>query len=295
VCKAATDLRSYAPLLAWDNYDSSSTANRVISPVGGNGRNDLTIRKDLNGDGILELLYLSAQYNTSNRLTGYSAKIYQRQATGEYSLKYDASNQSGDIANGIYYYPQGDLNGDGITDFFIVNQSTGRLSLLQFNQQFVPQPLIATNAYLPSAFMTNPSGVGMTLQILDLNGDGHQDFAYVGADQKLYYYQNLGGITPHFTGPHQLTTLNTFVYQGTSYREKVQFMDVDGDGVMDALKVRQSGTATTEINVQFGSVSINGQFSLINFLTNMYWLTLTVMAYQITSEQCKRMVYLVGR
>lgn len=255
VCKTPTQFRSYTPLLAFDNFDSSSTANRVMSPVSGNGRNDRTLRNDLNGDGVHELIYLSSQYNTLNQLTGYSVQIYQRQSNGDYTLQYDASSQPGGIANGIYYYPQGDLNGDGITDFFIVNPSNGQLSLLQFNQQLVPQPLLATNVYLPSAFYTNPSGVGATLQILDINGDGHQDFAYVGTDNKLYYYQNQGGATPHFTGPLLLATLNTFTYLGRSYREQVQFKDVDGDGVVDVLKTWQSATTTTQINVQFGALS----------------------------------------
>ncbi|MFQ6371525.1 FG-GAP-like repeat-containing protein [Shewanella sp. YIC-542] len=261
-CKAATDLRSYAPLLAWDSRDSSSSAHRVISPVAGNGRHDQTRQMDLNGDGIQELVHLSAQYDRTDKLISYLVKIYQRQASGDYTLAYDASAQSSDIANGIFYYPQGDLNGDGISDFFIVNRTSGQVSLFQFNQDLVPQPLIPTNVILPSAFWTNPSGVGATLQILDLNGDGQQDFAFIGADHKVYYYQHQGGVTPSFSGPHLLTTRSKTTYEGKSYLEQIRYMDMDGDGVMDVVKTLRLANASEQISVQFGSISSSGLLTL---------------------------------
>lgn len=207
---------------------------------------------------------MHAQFDANDQITGFNVQVYyQNPSTGAYSLAYDGLDDATDVGNGIYYYDSGDLNSDGITDFFTVN-SSGNVSLYQFDDNLQPLPLISTNLTVPQSFVTSPAFVGNTLQLADVNGDGHQDVVYADTNNVLYYFRNSGVTSgnPQFTGPYSLLTLNTYVYNSRTKRQKPSFMDVDGDGVLDIVLTWQNGVTSKVIHVAFGTVTSAGAYQV---------------------------------
>ncbi|MBG22048.1 MAG: hypothetical protein CMF22_01130, partial [Idiomarinaceae bacterium] len=262
-CLPATQLYTHAPAMNWQASDSSSAANRALTPSGVTAGLDRVKQKDLNGDGVPEAIYMHAQFDSNDQLIGFNVQVYyQDPVTGDYSLAYDGLDDGTAIGNGIYHYDSGDLNRDGITDFFIVD-SNRNVSLYQFDDNLQQLPLISTNLMVPQSFVDAPAYVGQTMQIVDITGDGHQDIAYVDSDDVLYYFQNMGVINgaPEFTGPYAITTLDTFYFNGTQ-RQKPRFTDIDGDGVQDILLTWQNGVSSQVLEVAFGTVTSAGAYQV---------------------------------
>ncbi|WP_205701931.1 FG-GAP-like repeat-containing protein, partial [Pseudidiomarina mangrovi] len=262
-CLPATQFYPHDVPMTWQATDSSSSSHRAVTPNGNTAGLDRVIQKDLNGDGVPEALYMHAQFDANDQLTGFNVQVYyQNPSTGAYSLAYDGLDDATDIGNGIYHYDSGDLNSDGVTDFFIVDGS-GNVSLYQFDENLQPLPLISTNLTVPQSFITSPAFVGNTLQLVDVTGDGHQDVVYADTNNVLYYFRNLGVTSgnPEFTGPHSLLTLNTYYFNGTK-RQSPSFMDVDGDGVMDIVLTWQNGVQSNVIDVAFGTVTTTGTYQV---------------------------------
>lgn len=256
-CLPATNFDVYEPELEWSSPISPAHNLPGLNSI---DKNDQTKYMDVNGDGLMELLYLSSNYS-GGTLTGYSVKIYSRNiVNGEYAPPvFDSENDDSPISSGIYYSPKGDLNGDGITDFFIVGDDR-KLRLFQFNKNFEVLPLIETNVVLPETFVTMKSRIMPTLQILDLNGDGHHDFTYIDDDNKIYYHLNVANGEPEFRPRIMLDELETTVVNHITQREVPSYRDVDGDGVIDIIRSWQDGTTTSVINISFGAVNPMGQF-----------------------------------
>lgn len=254
-CLPKTNFSSYHPQIDWEAPVSPTQSLPELNTV---DKNDQVKHMDLNGDGLMELLYLSSNYSGTT-FTGYSVKIYSRSnVNGEFELKYDTNDDDSPISSGIYYSPKGDLNGDGITDFFIVGEDQ-KLRLFQFNKYFDALPLIETNVVLPETFITMKSRVMPTLQILDLNGDGYHDFTYIDDDNKIYYHLNKANGETEFKPRLMLDEMQTTVVDYITQREVPTYRDVDGDGVIDIIRTWQNGNTSTVINISFGTVNPMGE------------------------------------
>uniref|UniRef100_UPI000FCA820E SpvB/TcaC N-terminal domain-containing protein n=1 Tax=Pseudidiomarina mangrovi TaxID=2487133 RepID=UPI000FCA820E len=263
-CLPATEFFPHHAVMAWQPTDSSRSENRALTPSGDTAGLDRVKQQDLNGDGIPEAIYMHAQFDQNDQLTGFNVQIYyQDPSSGAYTLAYDGLHDATDIGNGIYHYDSGDLNGDGITDFFIVDGS-GNVSLFQFDENLQPLPLISTNLTMPQSFVTSPAFVGTSLQLVDVNGDGHQDVVYADTDNVLYYFRHAGvaSSTAEFTGPFALLTLDTYVNNNSTKRQQPSFMDVDGDGVLDIVLTWQNGRNSKVIDVAFGLVTSTGAYQI---------------------------------
>lgn len=259
-CLPATSFDIYEPSIQWDNNDSSSSANRALSDIGEIGGNDWIGHKDLDGDGLPEVLYQSAEYDSSENLVGYTTTIYKRNnASGVYTDVYTSVDTNSTV------YPdgrnQGDLNGDGITDFFVTDGSR-RVSLNQFEEDvsgnFNLVSLGLTNITMPASYEPNREWGANTLQILDLNGDGYQDFLFIDDMNKVQAYFNKANGAMEFNGPYVLKTLSEYTYDTKDYREQISFRDVDGDGVIDLMRTWQNGVTSMVINIDFGRINLSG-------------------------------------
>ncbi|MBD3654289.1 SpvB/TcaC N-terminal domain-containing protein [Kangiella sp.] len=259
-CLPATNFDVYHPSIQWDNNDSSSSTNQALSEIGEIGGNDWVGYKDLNGDGLPEVLYQSAEYDSLENLVGFITTIYSRDnATGNYTDVYTSDDTNSTV------YPDGrnhgDLNGDGIVDFFVTDSSR-RVSLNQFEEDdygnFNLVNLGLTNITMPTSYESNREWGANTLQILDLNGDGYQDFLFIDNVNKVQAYFNKANGAMEFLGPYSIKTLSEYTYDTKDYREQISFRDVDGDGVIDLMRTWQNGVTSMVINIDFGRINLSG-------------------------------------
>lgn len=251
-CLPATKFDVYEPELQWDNKDSSSSANQALPEF--EGDNGWAEYMDLNGDGLPELLYnaLTDEYAPF----GWGTTIYGRdKRTGQYErLPFE------DNGKPLFTDGTGDLNGDGIVDFFLVDQSN-RVSLGQFAKDFKSTAAETTNITMPASFVRNKTYYGQnTLQILDLNGDGYQDFLFIDDTRTIQAYFNKANGALEFTGPYALKTLDLYTYDTVKYQEAISFMDVDGDGVPDLIRTWQNDITNIVINIDFARIDENGRW-----------------------------------
>ena len=255
VCLKPTVFDVYNNLPDWDSNDSSNSANQAISEVGDISGANWVKPMDLNGDGLPEVLFQTPAYDEQNNFVGYTSNIFTR------------DNQSGDFVsvgepdNGAYLFARniGDLNGDGIKDQFVTD-SSNRAYLLQFDSSFKLQTVGTTNITMPESFEPHKNWGKSTLQILDLNGDGYQDFLFVDDSYKVQGYFNRANGELEFDGPYNLTTLQQYHYDGSTKQETPSYRDIDGDGVIDVVRIGQNNTTSNIITVDFGKVSSYGRW-----------------------------------
>ncbi|GAA4351825.1 SpvB/TcaC N-terminal domain-containing protein [Kangiella taiwanensis] len=255
VCLKPTVFDVYNNLPDWDSNDSSNSANQAISEVGDISGANWVKPMDLNGDGLPEVLFQTPAYDEQNNFVGYTSNIFTR------------DNQSGDFVsvgepdNGAYLFARniGDLNGDGIKDQFVTD-SYNRAYLLQFDSSFKLQTVGTTNITMPESFEPHKNWGKSTLQILDLNGDGYQDFLFVDDSYKVQGYFNRANGELEFDGPYNLTTLQQYHYDGSTKQETPSYRDIDGDGVIDVVRIGQNNTTSNIITVDFGKVSSYGRW-----------------------------------
>ncbi len=255
-CLPATKVTTYQPSYEWDDKDSSSSANLALNVVGDVQLSDKVIRKDLNGDGVMEVIYTS-KVADSNSTSGFlfTHKIYSKGTSPDYQLKKSWTSPSAALTVGLSV--SGDLNGDGITDFLTVN-SNNQVSIIQFDENFNADSY-STNIVLPT------SNDQRTTFALDFNNDGFQDIAYVSSNSKVYYFQNKATGTLEFESASMAKQLDIYTYTGGSapivHTENASFMDIDGDGHLDLVRTFRNSLATEIINVDFGTL-VNGQWRL---------------------------------
>ncbi|MGL6350223.1 MAG: FG-GAP repeat domain-containing protein, partial [Aeromonas sp.] len=139
-----------------------------------------------------------------------------------------------------------DIDGDGDLDA-LMGKSDGN-TLVQLNTGSASQPAFA-------AATLNPYGlkdVGANAQpwLADIDGDGDLD-AFIGSkDRGIVVQLNTGSATrPAFAA----ATSNPYGLADKSKLVKPGFMDMDGDGDLDALVVNRDGKSMVQLNT--GSAS----------------------------------------
>ncbi|GIW91604.1 MAG: hypothetical protein KatS3mg109_2036 [Pirellulaceae bacterium] len=122
-----------------------------------------------------------------------------------------------------------DIDGDGDLDAFVSAQSGDVIIYLQNTG--------SSSALAFAGPVTNPFGLQgvagyVSPAFVDIDGDGDLDAFVGGGYGNIIYFQNTGSSSaPRFAGP----VTNPFGLQDVGHASSPEFVDIDGDGDLDAL------------------------------------------------------------
>ena len=254
-CLPATNYSTFTPSLGWASVNSGDADQSPIANLGTLENNDKILLKDLNGDGVSEALYLDEIKDGSVNDGTYDVRVYTINNQGQYVEETTANLGGYDYL--VYGGIEGDINGDGITDF--VTSDNRRLVYLQFDNDFKLNRYV-TNFYFTAGYDKISGGQG--LQIVDVDADGYQDILFstlgINSTYKITYYRNKANGTVDFTGPHDLEDLGL----GQGSTPPVSAIDLDGDGLIDFSRLLLSGQSTRVEKIYFSQRGANGVLSL---------------------------------
>jgi RHS repeat-associated protein len=230
-CLPATTFEQHTPTLEWETVDSSDINNSQVD-VGPMEETDKIIMKDLNGDGIAELLYLE-RHLVSQSVYSYDVQV-RLLVNGKYDPNAIVTITDDYLAAQLYGGFEGDINGDGITDF-LVNKN-GKLAYLQFNNDY---SLVehTTNFTFSPGYDRIIHGQGV--KMMDIDADGYQDIVFTKSSDatgvRVAYYRNKANGNVDFYPPHVMhnqPSNNTNNGNEAIYKDAT-LMDMDGDGLQD--------------------------------------------------------------
>ncbi len=251
VCLPVTQFDTYTPAIAWDVEQSSDGTSGLYDEITNFTSDDLIRMKDVNGDGISEVLHLIRyEIPVSGQLSTYAfnVDVYQL-VEGEYVLKAQSTDAS--LSAQIYAGIDGDINGDGVTDFINMDDSDNSLIYYQFDENF---NLVLTDTNFVLSTNYDRIEIGQQIEVTDINGDGYQDilFKRLGINGTFYvaYYLNKGNGNIDFDDPEILYTFSSQTSQSAS------LMDLDGDGLQDLAIVDSS--SDTAVSIAFTSINSSG-------------------------------------
>lgn len=256
VCLPATNFSTFTPNIAWKSVDSGDANQTAIANFGELDENDQVLTKDLNGDGIAEALYLEQKEDGS-----YDVRVYVLNSAGAYEEKTTADLKGNDFH--VYAGIQGDINGDGITDF--ISNIDNQLVYFQFDQYF---ELHQHNSgfYFSANYDRINSGKGV--QVTDINGDGYADIFFgnlgINGDVEAAYYQNKADGNVDFSGPYTLVDMLEGVVSAGGRDEYSFLNDFDGDGILDIALTYNAQPTSVGVAIAFGSRT-NGTISATRF------------------------------
>ena len=250
-CLPATQFDTFTPSIAWDAELASDGTSGLYDDIEGFTSDDLIRMKDVNGDGIAEVLHLIRyEIPVTGQISTYAfnVDVYQLQ-NGSYNEV--ASSEDPVLSSQIHAGIEGDINGDGITDFINVDETDNTLVYYQFNKDFVLE-------YVDTGFVLTEDyeriNIGQGIQLNDINGDGYQDivFTRLGIDGTNYvaYYLNKANGDVDFHPPKTLFNLQIANFQS----ESASLMDMDGDGLLDVVLSFQRTELVSELRVAFTSI-----------------------------------------
>ena len=242
----------YQPSIGWK---AETSASEVVSnsDIESQSMGDNIRFKDVNGDGIAELLFIK-RTGTDTSNFSFDVRISQWDAnTQEYNLVKELNDDQGVF---LYAGIDGDINNNGITDF--VYSDNGRLKYLELDATFTPV-IHNTSFYLTAPHDQVSSGRGASM--VDVDADGYQDLLLSKSSGQVVYYKNIDGTPSNFTGPHILHDLRGRL----ATPERGTPMDLDGDGIMDFLLNRTvDDTHQKRLSIAFGSLN-NGVLQLSEY------------------------------
>ncbi|MCW9000354.1 MAG: FG-GAP-like repeat-containing protein, partial [Kangiellaceae bacterium] len=226
---------------------SSNANNSAIGSFGTLENNDRVILKDVDGNGVAEALYLDEKTDGT-----FDVRIYTLNTQGNY-VQATGANLGG-YDHLVYAGIEGDINGDGITDF--ITSENQRLVYFQFDENLTLNRHV-TNFYFTAGYDRIYGGQG--LQVVDVDSDGYQDILFTslgsGSTYKIAYYRNKGNGNVDFTGPYTLADL------GSGNTPSIVAIDLDGDGLIDFGRM---STAPELSNAYFSQRNSSGVLSVVN-------------------------------
>jgi lysophospholipase L1-like esterase len=166
----------------------------------------------------------------------------------------------GEIATGVGA-PKGskillaDLNGDGRTDYVVVDRTTGALTAWLNggpNQASPPSWL-----WWPQGVIASGVAPGATVQLADINGDGRVDYLVVDPVSGAVQAWLNGGPNP--AGGDWYWFPQGTIASGVAPGSTVQFADVNGDGLADYLVVDPTSGAV-QVWLNGGPNPAGGQY-----------------------------------
>ncbi|WP_262963737.1 FG-GAP-like repeat-containing protein [Methylobacter psychrophilus] len=188
---------------------------------------------DIDGDGDLDAFIGSSDGNT---------RFYQNNGTASFAaFAAPISNAFGLTNVGIYAMPSlVDIDGDGDLDAFIGNGAGNTL--------FYENTGTTTSAFftapITDAFGLADVGINAAPSFVDIDGDGDLD-AFIGNSTGTLFYRNTGTASlPVFTVP----MTNAFGLNNVGSFVAPTFVDIDGDGDLDAFIGNNPGNTLLFIN-----------------------------------------------
>ncbi|KAJ3565378.1 hypothetical protein NPX13_g7525 [Xylaria arbuscula] len=213
---------NYGPDANWDNGWKFVAGGEIASGVP--HANLETLRfPDINGDGRADYVYI-----------GEHGALKHHMNTGSPGGQDVLFHAMGGIATGavedISQLVFADMNGDGRDDYLIWDDDGGLTGFLnqRTNREGVPLYINQGPAkVIADGIKQAPS----TIRLADMDGDGKDDYVYVGKNGALSLWYNRG------------TTADSMAIDG------IRFADIDGDGVDDYIWLEpESGAPTVFLN-----------------------------------------------
>ncbi|TGK17622.1 RHS repeat-associated core domain-containing protein [Leptospira stimsonii] len=169
-------------------------------------------------------------------------------------VRYDSSNPGTKvtIANDQFNFNekskilQGDIDGDFLTDFLVLENDNVNVSLKRGQVG-----TFASIAGLPSILKSNPNSYQ---GLVDLNADGKSDFIQTDSSNNFLIY--LAIATTPFLNTSPITLSIPGI--GSSFR---QFVDMDSDGIADYVRLSDNPDGSKNLNISYLRYS-SGSFSI---------------------------------
>ena len=263
-CTPKTHFSMSDPTLNWEGVNIDSLADSVFSNVGGlnsSSKGELSqknrvIYKDLNGDGIAELLKI-----VRNGSASINVDVYTLLNDSYTYLKTLEDN----ISHLIFTAVEGDINNDGIADF--TTSENRYLVYIQYDDHFNATK-VTTNFQLNHGYENIQS---TNARIFDIDGDGWQDIVltnYFNNDESYVgYYKSRGEGQINFYSFSELYKLNKRSFNtGQSLFQQASWDDMNGDGLLDLMLTYQADDSIKEISIAFTEI-INGQAQLNEYFS----------------------------
>ncbi len=247
-CQLTTDFESHLPSMGWEAAGQAQLLGSDVSNI-----SNKIVLKDVNGDGISEMLYMTRNdgfYNVDVRALNASTDRYE-------STQSDLNDYDTQLYAGI----DGDINNDGITDFLI--NHNGTLAYLQFDNNYVLH-LNKLSRSLP-AHVSNLTLAGT--QVIDVDNDGYQDIIFTSSPNngrsEVAYFPNKGmngANMPGNVGFDAMQTLHVLDKRPAGFiTQKASVFDVNGDGLQDIVMTFNNANLSTKLSIAFANKQANGR------------------------------------
>ena len=231
-------------------------AAHYVSPVTADASRDIARigYGDFNGDGRTDVYRIDSSNNTN------PISIYQyRQDGGQDYVQGPAIYVSGDAQQ--FYKDMGrvkpaDLNGDGLTDFLVLN-GTGGVSIYLRTTSGFSAPTLGP-AYSISSDARRGKADTERFRIVDLNGDGLPDIHIVNEGftaSTIHYNQGGGVFGSAVAGPLLSVGASTLSTDDVTFDQaRIRYGDFNGDGLTD-IYVMEGCNSNTPSTIWFAGTS----------------------------------------
>ncbi|MCX7084561.1 MAG: FG-GAP-like repeat-containing protein, partial [Methylococcales bacterium] len=189
---------------------------------------------DIDGDGDLDALVGNSYGNTlffQNTGSATSA-AFATATTNPFGLGNEGYNAAPTFV---------DIDGDGDLDAFVGNRDGN--TLFYQNTGTATSPAFAATTTNP--FGLSNVGFSASPNFVDIDGDGDLDALMGSGGSSVLFYQNTGTAT---SAAFAAVTINPFGLSNVGYNVTPTFVDIDGDGDLDALIGNYHGNTVLFIN-----------------------------------------------
>jgi len=218
-----SELNSY---IYWGGPDGLTGVRTEFSTVGAYD----VATMDLNGDGLLDLVFPSAWVDHHNPGRPLLLRVYTQTGPRQFE---DASERFGLKGVGATSVAIDDLNGNGKPDMVVANY---RKEFEYDTDSYIYWG--AENGFDTQEPFLLPSHYTMQVLLADLNNNGQKDIIFAGGNQLWVYWNDEGNFTPDNRTIIEVKGFSTMFCIGAV---RAEVADVNGDGSNELILATEAG------------------------------------------------------